>query len=238
VNDPTESSQIAAALTAVRQSIEVASLAASRSSTAVQLLAVSKKKPVSAVTAAWKAGQRAFGENYPTEAIAKINAFQSENPTANVEWHFIGSIQSRKASAIAQAFQWVHSVDRLKVAERLARHRPAAMGRLSVCIQVNLDQETSKSGVSEAEVPALAEQISQMQTLQLRGLMSIPAPRNDPEEQRAVFRRLANLQTTLQQRYPQLDTLSMGMTADMEAAIAEGATIVRVGTAIFGEREN
>jgi len=236
VTESTPSANISTALASVRADISAAAAAAGRADDSVQLLAVSKTRPHSDIASAWQAGQRAFGENYVDEALEKMGLLAHSHPAANIEWHFIGAIQSRKASAIAQHFQWVHSVDRLKVAQRLAKHRPPDMGTLSVCIQVNLDAELSKSGVHENDVSALADAIAALPQLCLRGLMCIPAPRSDPAEQRAVFRRLAKIQHALKPSFPTLDTLSMGMSGDMQAAIAEGANIVRVGTAIFGAR--
>ncbi len=237
MSDSTQTQQIAAALGAVQRTIANAATDANRTKESIQLLAVSKKKPLAAIEAAWAAGQRAFGENYADEAVEKIQSWQAKFPDESPEWHFIGAIQSRKASMIATHFDWVHSIDRLKVATKLAQHRPASASPLSVCIQVNLDEESSKSGVPAAEVAELAKQIAELPQLTLRGLMSIPAPRSEFEEQRAVFQRLAHLKETLKPNHPQLDTLSMGMSGDIAAAIFEGATIVRVGTAIFGARD-
>ncbi len=198
----------------------------------VQLLAVSKTKPVEQIQAALTAGQMAFGENYLEEALEKIEALSG----TDCQWHFIGAVQSRKTAAIAAHFDWVHSVDRLKIATRLANHRPTDFHPLNVCIQVNLDGETSKAGISPADVHGLAEACAELPALRLRGLMAIPAPREQFDEQRAIFAQLRQLLVELQQKHPTLDTLSMGMSRDLAAAIAEGATIVRVGTAIFGTR--
>lgn len=236
MNEVTKTSDIQESLAAVQSQVEASAQKAGREPTSVQLLAVSKKKPLALIEAAWQAGQRAFGENYVDEGLEKIQAFRSTHPDRPCEWHFIGSIQSRKAAAIAEHFDWAHSVDRLKVAQKLSQHRPTTLQPLSVCLQVNLDGEASKSGVAADEVLELANQVAALPKLQLRGLMSIPAPRQGFDEQRAVFRQLAELLATLQNTHPQLDTLSMGMSADMDAAIAEGATLVRVGTAIFGAR--
>jgi len=236
VNEVTKTSDIQESLAAVQSQVEASAQKAGREPTSVQLLAVSKKKPLALIEAAWQAGQRAFGENYVDEGLEKIQAFRNSHPDWPAEWHFIGSIQSRKAASIATHFNWAHSVDRLKVAQKLSQHRPTTLPPLSVCLQVNLDGEASKSGVSASEVLELANQVAALPNLQLRGLMSIPAPREGFDEQRAVFRELAELLGTLQSAHPQLDTLSMGMSADMDAAIAEGATLVRVGTAIFGAR--
>lgn len=199
----------------------------------VQLLAVSKKKPVSDILLAVAAGQRAFGENYVDEAVEKIREINN----ASLSWHFIGAIQSRKTALIAEHFQWAHGVDRLKVAKRLSEQRPAHLPPLNICLQINVDNEASKSGISINELPELAEHCSSLKGLKLRGLMAIPTPRDAINEQRIAFAQLRLAFESLQETYPELDTLSMGMSADMEAAIAEGSTIVRIGTAIFGARE-
>lgn len=198
----------------------------------VTLLAVSKTKPVSAIREAINAGQRQFGENYLDEAVEKIQALKEED----CQWHFIGGIQSRKTQLIAEHFDWVHSVDRIKLVNRLANQRPAQLQALNVCLQVNLDQEQSKSGALETDLAELAYACEQHENLKLRGLMAIPAPRTDIDEQRLPFARLAAMFNNLRNDHPSLDTLSMGMSSDLPAAIAEGATIVRVGTAIFGQR--
>lgn len=199
----------------------------------VQLLAVSKRKPVSAIREAIDAGQRAFGENYVDEALEKINAI----PDKDIHWHFIGAIQSRKCTDIARHFHWAHGVDRLKVATRLSSARPAELPPLNVCLQVNLDDEPGKAGVSIEQLPELAQQCASLPGICIRGLMAIPAPRTQLDEQRAVFARLSQALSDLQSQWPEMDTLSMGMSADMEAAVAQGATIVRIGTALFGTRE-
>ncbi len=198
----------------------------------VSLLAVSKTKPVSAIQDAINAGQRQFGENYLDEAIEKIHALKKEA----CQWHFIGGIQSRKTQLIAEHFDWVHSVDRVKLINRLATQRPTQLQALNVCLQVNLDHEQSKSGALETDLAELANACNQHKSLRLRGLMAIPAPRTQLEEQREPFARLAAMFNSLRKDHPSLDTLSMGMSSDLPAAIAEGATIVRVGTAIFGQR--
>jgi len=199
----------------------------------VQLLAVSKKKPASAIRAAIAAGQKAFGENYVEEGVEKIRDI--DDPT--LIWHFIGAIQSRKTALIAEHFHWAHGVDRLKVARRLAEQRPSHLPALNICLQVNLDNEPSKAGVALDEVAELAAQCTSLDGIRLRGLMAIPAPREVLSEQREVLGRLREALQQLQVEHPGMDTLSMGMSADMEAAVAEGATIVRVGTAIFGARD-
>ncbi len=198
------------------------------------LLAVSKAHPTEAVRAAYAAGQQAFGENYLQEALAK----QQELADLTIAWHFIGPLQSNKTQAIAQHFSWVHSVDRLKIAERLNAARPADLPRLQVCLQVNVSGETSKGGVAATEAFALAQAIAKLPRLQLRGLMAIPAPTNSIAKQRQQFRMVRELQEAMQAQGLTLDTLSMGMSDDFPAAIAEGATIIRVGSAIFGARQN
>jgi len=199
----------------------------------VQLLAVSKRKPVEAILEARQAGQLAFGENYVDEGVEKVLSIA--DPT--IEWHYIGAIQSRKCNQIAEYFGWAHGVDRLKIAQRLSKFRPRSLPPLNICLQVNLDNESSKAGIHADDALELALACQDMEGINLRGLMTIPAPRDDLREQREVFSRLQKLHTELQDELPNLDTLSMGMSGDMEAAIAEGATIVRVGTAIFGARD-
>lgn len=205
---------------------------AGRAPDAVHLVAVSKTQPASALREAHAAGQRAFGENYLQEAQAKI----AELTDLDLEWHFIGPIQSNKTRPIAELFDWVHSVDRLKIAQRLSEARPDNLPPLNVCIEVNISGETSKGGVAPAELGELAAAIARLPRLRLRGLMAIPEPTDDVALQRARFAELRGLLARLQQQGLALDTLSMGMTHDFEAAIAEGATLVRVGTAIFGPR--
>ena len=200
----------------------------------VTLLAVSKTQPADAVRDAVAAGQRAFGENYVQEALDKMAALADLRP--ELEWHLIGPLQSNKTRAVAEAFDWVHSVDRLKIAQRLNEQRPAWLPPLNVCLQVNISGEASKSGFMPDEVPAAAHAVAALPRLRLRGLMAIPEPAGDLEAQRAPHRALRALFERLQGEGLDLDTLSMGMSADLEAAVAEGATIVRVGTAIFGER--
>jgi pyridoxal phosphate enzyme (YggS family) len=200
----------------------------------VKLLAVTKTKPAQDVAAAYAAGQRAFGENHLQDAMGKL-----DNPLLaglDLEWHFIGPLQSNKTRTVAERFDWMHSLDRLKVARRLDEQRPPGLEPLSVCIQVNISGEASKSGLAEQELEAFADAIGGLPRLRLRGLMGIPAPAATLEEQRTPFRRLRELQERLRAKGHELDTLSMGMTDDMEAAIAEGSTLVRIGTAIFGPR--
>jgi pyridoxal phosphate enzyme (YggS family) len=229
-------STIAHKLQAVDATIHAVSKACGRDPAQVQLLAVSKTFPAEAVLEAIAAGQRAFGENYLQEALDKIAAVAAARPEAQVEWHFIGPIQSNKTRLTAASFDWVHTVERLKIAQRLSEQRPAGMPPLNVCIQVNISGEASKSGVLPAELPELARQVALLPNLKLRGLMAIPEPEPDSAKQGAAFARLRALYDALRADGLELDTLSMGMSADMVAAIAEGATIVRVGSAIFGER--
>ncbi|PKO26104.1 MAG: YggS family pyridoxal phosphate-dependent enzyme [Betaproteobacteria bacterium HGW-Betaproteobacteria-8] len=219
-------------LQAVRASIDDAAIHAGRDPAQVCLLAVSKAHPASALRAAFEAGQRMFGENYLQEALGK----QAELSDLSIEWHFIGPIQSNKTQAIAQHFDWVHSVDRLKIAQRLSAARADNARPLQVCLQVNVSQEESKSGLALEETAELALAIKAMPGLRLRGLMAIPAPTRDITLQRAQFRLVREVYEKLQQQGLMLDTLSIGMSDDFPAAIAEGATIVRIGSAIFGPR--
>jgi pyridoxal phosphate enzyme (YggS family) len=224
---------IAANLQAVRARIERAAQSAGRPSRDVALLAVGKTFPAEHIAQAHAAGQRAFGENYVQEAVEKI----TQLTRLGLEWHFIGPIQGNKTAPIARHFQWVHSVERAKIAERLNAARPDALPALNVCIQVNVSGESSKSGVAPGEESALADAISRLPKLRLRGLMAIPEPTPDVTLQRSRFARLREMKDALVARGHSLDTLSMGMSDDLEAAIAEGATLVRVGTAIFGKRD-
>jgi pyridoxal phosphate enzyme (YggS family) len=229
-------STIAHKLQAVDATIHAASKAAGRDATQVKLLAVSKTFPAEAVLEAVAAGQHAFGENYLQEALDKIAAVAAALPSEQVEWHFIGPIQSNKTRPIAASFAWVHTVERLKIAQRLSEQRPAGLPPLNVCLQVNISGEASKSGATPDELPELARQVALLPNLKLRGLMAIPEPETDVAKQRAAFARVRALADQLRAGGIELDTLSMGMSADMAAAIAEGATIVRVGSAIFGAR--
>jgi PLP dependent protein len=222
----------------VQATIRAAAAAAGRAPEDVALLAVSKTFGPDAVLEAMAAGQRAFGENYLQEAIDKIAAVAQAAPGTPVEWHFIGPIQSNKTRPIATHFAWVHSVDRLKVAQRLSEQRPPELGPLNICLQVNVSGEETKSGITEAELPELARAVTALPNLRLRGLMAIPEPENDPAKQREPFARLRELAERLRADGIAIDTLSMGMSSDLEAAVAEGATIVRVGSAIFGARNN
>lgn len=229
---------VAAALKNVRQDISTYETRHGRSAGSVSLLAVSKRKPLAAIREAMQTGQRAFGENYVDEGVEKILALREIADDVALDWHYIGAIQSRKTAAIAEHFHWAHGVDRLKVARRLSEQRPEGLPPLNICLQINTDDEAGKSGVDFADVAQLADDCADLPGIALRGLMAIPAPRNDFDEQRRVFARLRECLESVQQNHPALDTLSMGMSADMEAAIAEGATWVRVGTAIFGKRDS
>ena len=216
----------------VQQRIAAAARAAGRDPATVSLLAVSKTWGLDAVREAAAAGQRAFGENYVQEGVGKVEALRA----MGLEWHFIGPLQSNKTRPVANAFDWVHSIDRLKIAERLAEQRAAHLAPLKVCIQVNVSAEDSKSGVAPEQLGALAHAVAALPRLQLRGLMCIPEPSADAAVLRARFAVLRELQAGLVADGLVLDTLSMGMSQDIELAVAEGATIVRVGSAIFGER--
>jgi PLP dependent protein len=225
---------IAENLGRVRARMARACAEAGRQTQHVTLLAVSKLQPAASVRAAHDAGQHAFGENYVQEGLAKIEALADLR--AQLVWHLIGPLQSNKTRPVAEAFDWVHTVDRLKIAQRLSEQRPAAMGPLNVCLQVNVSGEASKSGVTFDELPALAHAVAALPGLTLRGLMAIPEPVEGMDAQRAPHRRLREAFDALHDQGLALDTLSMGMSADLEAAVLEGATLVRVGTAIFGAR--
>lgn len=218
----------------LRQRIGDACTLAERPVQSVTLLAVSKTQSADAVRQAHAAGQRAFGENYVQEALVKVEALADLRSA--IEWHLIGPLQSNKTREVAAAFDWVHTVDRLKIAERLSAQRPDHLPPLQVCVQVNVSGEASKAGVDPGEVLALAQAVSTLPRLRLRGLMSIPEPVEGLAAQRAPHRRLRELFDALRSQGLALDTLSMGMSADLEAAIAEGSTLVRVGSAIFGVR--
>ena len=226
------STSVSANLAQVRKRIELACLAASRPANAVHLLAVSKTMPAQAVRDAYAAGQVAFGENYIQEGVDKI-ASLADLP---LEWHCIGPIQSNKTKLVAENFAWVHSIDRLKIAERLSAQRPANLPALQICLQVNVDGGRNKSGVTPVELLALAQAVAQLPRLQLRGIMTIPEPAENEAAARAVHRQAKDLFDGLKAAGLNVDTLSMGMTGDLEAAVAEGSTCVRVGTAIFGQR--
>ncbi len=222
-------------LASARERLRRALEEAGRSPTSATLLAVSKTKPAEMLRQAWQHGQREFGENYLQEALDKQVALEDLD---GIVWHFIGPLQSNKTRAVAEQFAWVHSVDRLKIAKRLSEQRPATLPPLNVCLQVNISREATKSGVLPEDAFALAQEIAALPGLALRGLMAIPAPAETLEAQRQPLAALRQLLETLQTALPDapLDTLSMGMSDDLEAAVLEGATLVRLGTAIFGAR--
>jgi pyridoxal phosphate enzyme (YggS family) len=227
-------------LQVVRADLAAAAQKAGRDPQQICLLAVSKTFPAEAVVEAIEAGQRSFGENYLQEALDKMHAVRALSPEIALEWHFIGPIQSNKTRQIAENFSWVHSVDREKIAQRLSEQRPAALPPLNICLQVNISREVSKSGVLPEEAVVLAKSVCGLKGLRLRGLMAVPEASDDPSMQRGAFRQLRQLSQQIQQQVEEqginLDTLSMGMSGDMGAAIAEGSTIVRIGSAIFGKR--
>lgn len=223
---------IASRWQAVNARIAAAARGAGRDPASVTLVAVSKTFPPDAIAEAQRAGQQAFGENYVQECLDKIRALQD----LAIQWHFLGPIQGNKARLVAENIDWVHGVDRLKIAERLSAARPHTLPALQVCIQVNVSGEDSKSGVAPEAAFVLAGQISSLPRLQLRGLMAIPEPNPDSVQRRSRFRMLREIRDDVSRKGIQMDTLSMGMSDDLEDAIAEGATVVRVGRAIFGER--
>jgi hypothetical protein len=225
-------STLASALQSVRARIDRAARAAGRDGSEIQLLAVSKTWPAPRLREAWQAGQRAFGENYAQEGVQKIGQLSD----LTIEWHFIGPVQSNKTRALAENFAWVHSVDREKIAERLSAARPPELPPLDICLQVNVSGEATKGGVAPADACALARAVARLPHIRLRGLMALPQPERDQESQRKWFRMLREIRDRVVAEGIALDTLSMGMSDDLEAAILEGATIVRVGTAIFGPR--
>lgn len=224
---------IASNLQAVRDAISAAAVESGRDKNEISLLAVSKTFAQDRLREVYNAGQTRFAESYLQEALDKIAALQD----LHIEWHFIGPVQSNKTRAIAENFAWVHSVDRLKIAERLSAQRPARLPDLQLCLQVNISGEDTKSGVRPDEASGLAHAIAALPGLKLRGLMAVPAPAGDVAEQRLPFARLRTLRDELNRQGLQLDTLSMGMSHDFAAAIAEGSTMVRIGTAIFGNRD-
>lgn len=224
-------------LQAVRADIRRAALDCGRSEQQVCLLAVSKTFGADAVLEAAHAGQVAFGENYLQEAVDKITFIRQSAPELDLEWHFIGPIQSNKTRPIAEHFAWVHSVDREKIAQRLSEQRPADMPPLNICLQINISGESTKSGALPEDAVSLAKRIHALPGLRLRGLMAVPEPTNDEQQQRAAFRQLKQLNDEIVAQGIVLDTLSMGMSSDLHAAIAEGSTMVRIGTAIFGKRD-
>jgi pyridoxal phosphate enzyme (YggS family) len=219
-------------LISLKNQIHKAELVANRTQNSVQLMAVSKTWQASVLKEIAELGQMVFGENYLQEALIKIEALKAYD----IEWHFIGPIQSNKTKDIAQHFHWVHSVDREKIARRLSAQRPQSLPPLNVCIQVNIDNESTKSGVDENALFLLAEKIVQLENVTLRGLMIIPTKTDDEQQQRASFKKAYQLFQTLSQQFSTVDTLSMGMSSDMTLAIEEGSTMVRVGTALFGQR--
>lgn len=225
--------QIPERLAAVRQRIDRAAKRCGRDPEDIELLAVSKTKPVGAIRSAIAAGQRAFGENYLQDALPKITALADEA----LDWHFIGRLQSNKTAEISAHFDWVHGLEKLKHAERLSRQRPPGLQPLQVCLQVNLCRESSKGGVTAESLPELASAVADLPGLRLRGLMTLPDPSYDDQRLRGVFEDLATLRKRLNDSGLALDTLSMGMSRDMEIAIAAGATIVRIGTDVFGPRQ-
>lgn len=202
----------------------------------VALLAVSKTFGIEAVEAAWRAGARRFGENYVQEGVEKCRLFRERHPDAKVEWHFIGSLQSNKTRPVAETFDWVQTIDRVKIAERLSAQRPENLAPLNVLIEVNADGEATKSGVSWDEIEALADRIAELPKLRLRGLMAIPEA-NGADGGRRAFARMREAFLALKTRHPEVDTLSMGMTADWRTAVEEGNTLIRVGSGIFGARD-
>ncbi|NBV75687.1 MAG: YggS family pyridoxal phosphate-dependent enzyme [Methylococcaceae bacterium] len=214
----------------VKHEIMLAEQTAGRTPGSVALLAVSKTKPAALIAEAYRLGQRHFGENYVQEAVSK----QQQLSAFNISWHFIGPIQSNKTKIIASHFAWVHSVDRLKIAQRLSEQRPAHLPALNICLQVNISGEASKSGIALEELAELVDQVRQLPGLRLRGVMAIPEPETDFQRQRQPYRQL--FQTVQALKHPELDTFSYGMSGDLSAAICEGATIVRIGTALFGAR--
>jgi pyridoxal phosphate enzyme (YggS family) len=228
---------IASRLLAIKDQIASLTRQAGRAPDDVQLLAVSKTKPIEAIYAAYQAGQRQFGESYVQEAIPKIQLLQTNPDYADIEWHFIGPLQSNKTKPVAEHFDWVHSVDREKIAQRLNEQRPAHLPALNVCLQINISGEQTKSGINADEVFGLAGIISQFPRLKLRGLMTIAENTDDMNVVRDNFLHMQQLFNQLKSQYPSVDTLSMGMTDDMSLAISCGSTMVRIGTAIFGSRE-
>ena len=227
---------IAHNLAQVRDKISAAATRCGRASEEITLLAVSKTKPASAIADAIEAGQHAFGENYVQEGVNKIRFFQEQGKT-DLQWHFIGPLQSNKSRLVAEHFDWCHTIDRLRIASRLNDQRPEALPPLNVLIQVNISDENSKSGIALEELDALAADVAALPRLTLRGLMAIPAPESSYERQFAVAQQMAVAFEALKGRYETVDTLSLGMSDDMEAAIAAGSTMVRIGTAIFGARD-
>lgn len=228
---------IAEHLKQVQERIQQAARAAQRDPAEVQLLAVSKTKPLEAICEAYRCGQRRFGESYAQEAVTKVRQLRQQPEFADIEWHFIGPLQSNKTRPVAEHFDWVHSIDRLKIAQRLSDQRPNHLSALNICLQVNISGESQKSGTTEAQVFELADAVSRLPRLQLRGLMAIAEDTRDDSRLQQDFTRLQRLFAQLKLRHPSMDTLSMGMTNDLEVAVACGSTLVRIGTAIFGTRD-
>ena len=227
---------VAAALAVVRDRIAAAERRFDRPTGSVALLAVAKTKPANLVREAWEAGQRQIGENFVQEAVTKLDELARLSGPGGIEWHFVGALQANKSRTVAERFDWVQTVDRIRIARRLSDQRPAFLAPLNVCLQVNLSGESTKSGVEISEVADLAAEVANLPRLRLRGLMAIPRPCTGLDEQRATLRPLAEAYERLRADGHPLDTLSMGMTDDLEAAVAEGSTMVRIGTAVFGPR--
>ncbi|MFB6422190.1 MAG: YggS family pyridoxal phosphate-dependent enzyme [Candidatus Malihini olakiniferum] len=229
-------SQIKKNLQNIREKIVTAATSCKRNPNEVTLLAVSKTKSVTEIKEAIACKQFIFGENYVQEGLEKALYFREVFSHVNIEWHFIGPLQSNKSRIVSEHFSWCHTVDRPKIAQRLSKQRPATLAPLKVLLQVNISGESSKSGIAPAALPELADIVSVLPRLALRGLMVVPAPESNYKRQLAVFQTMNDLFSQLKLHYPQVDTLSMGMTDNMSAAIAAGSTLVRIGTAIFGER--
>ena len=229
-------SQVADALAAVRERIAAAERRFDRPPGSVALVAVAKTKPAGLIREAWEAGQRQFGENFVQEAAEKLDELSELAGPGGIEWHFVGALQANKSRTVAERFDWVHTVDRVRIARRLSDQRPAWLAPLNVCLQVNVSGEGSKSGADVSEVDDLAAAVAGLPRLRLRGLMAIPRPCAGLDEQRAALRPLVEAYERLRGGGHPLDTLSMGMTDDLEAAVAEGSTMVRIGTAVFGPR--
>ena len=228
--------RVADSLAAVRERIAAAERRFDRPPGSVALVAVAKTKPAALIREAWEAGQRRFGENFVQEAVAKLDELSTLAGPGGIEWHFVGALQTNKSRTVAERFDWVHTVDRVRIARRLSDQRPAWLAPLNVCLQVNVSGEGSKSGVDVSEAAALASAVAELPRLRLRGLMTIPRPCTGLDEQRGALRPLVEAYERLRGDGHPLDTLSMGMTDDLEAAVAEGSTLVRVGTAVFGPR--
>ncbi len=229
---PCDKSTIATNLAFIQQQILTFCQKYKKNADSIHLLAVSKTKPAEDIRNAYLAGQTRFGENYLQEALKKINTLSN----IPIEWHFIGAIQSNKTRELAENFLWIHSVDRLKIAQRLSQQRPISLPPINICLQINISGETTKSGFSLVDIESVAREINSLPNIKLRGLMAIPAKTTSMHEQRETFARMNHAFRELQKQIPQIDTLSMGMSNDMEAAIAEGSTLLRIGRAIFGER--